>query len=205
MFNIKKEIRPWGSFSQFALNKKATVRLVCLKKGARIDFETKNDEIFVAIDDGLSFSLNKKRVSFKKNKEVCISKGSTGFVTAKKEDSMFLEVCFGKNPCCKKNFYEYAFNNFCTIKILNVNKGHRLSLQVHQKREENWIVLDDDLKVEIDNKELFPNKRNRMVIPRKAEHRLSAPISKGRVLEVCLGKKFNEGDETRLEDDYNRT
>ena len=102
------------------------------------------------------------------------------------------------------NFVQYAFNEQCTVKILTVEKGQRLSLQSHKKRDELWIMLDDGLMIELNDISITPGQGEEVYIPKGVKHRLSAPNSRGRVLEVSFGE-FDENDEIRYEDDYNRT
>ncbi|OGF26189.1 hypothetical protein A2331_01925 [Candidatus Falkowbacteria bacterium RIFOXYB2_FULL_34_18] len=100
-------------------------------------------------------------------------------------------------------FVQYVFNEKCTVKIITVKKGEELSLQSHENRDELWVAIDNDLKVELDGREIFPKREDIVFIPRKSKHRLSAPNKKGRILEVSFGD-FDEKDEIRYEDKYGR-
>jgi mannose-6-phosphate isomerase len=100
-------------------------------------------------------------------------------------------------------FKRYAHNDNCSVKILTVNQGQRLSKQVHKKRDELWIVLDEGLEIELEEEILKPKFGDEIVILRNSLHRLSAPRKKGRVLEVAFGF-YDEDDIERLEDDYDR-
>ena len=66
------------------------------------------------------------------------------------------------------------------------------------------MVLDPGAQVELDGEVLRPKKDEKVFIPRKTAHRLSA-IGNGsvRVLEVSFGD-FDEEDIVRLEDVYGR-
>jgi len=101
------------------------------------------------------------------------------------------------------NFTQFAFNEECTVKILEVKSGEELSLQSHKKRDELWVVLDEGLKVELDDKVIFPKEGEKVVIKRGMKHRLSSPNGGGRILEVSFGC-FDENDEIRYADKYGR-
>src|SRR5574340_644994 len=91
------------------------------------------------------------------------------------------------------NFEQYAYNQVCTVKILTVAAGQVLSLQSHQNRDELWVVIDEGLRVELDEAELDPSPGDRIVIPRHTKHRLASRGPRGRVLEISFGM-FDEGD-----------
>ncbi len=100
------------------------------------------------------------------------------------------------------NFEQFVLNKKCTVKILTVNPGHVLSKQSHKGREELWIMLDEGLTVEIEDKTFNPKKGEQAFIPKEAKHRLSSRIG-GRVLEISFGE-FDEKDIVRYEDNYGR-
>ena len=100
------------------------------------------------------------------------------------------------------NFRTYVMNDKCTVKILHVNAGQKLSRQYHKKREELWIILDEGLVVEVGDKVLHPKKLEEIRIPKGAIHRLSGKGG-GDVLEISFGS-FDEQDIVRLDDEYGR-
>ncbi len=101
------------------------------------------------------------------------------------------------------NFTQFAFNEQCTVKILEVSAGEILSLQSHENRDELWEAVDDGLQVEIGEETRILKRGERVFIPKGSKHRLSAPTVSGRVLEVSFGE-FDEHDEVRYEDKYGR-
>ena len=46
-------------------------------------------------------------------------------------------------------FKRYAHNEKCTVKIITVNPNQLLSKQVHRKRNELWVIIDEGLRVEL--------------------------------------------------------
>ncbi len=100
-------------------------------------------------------------------------------------------------------FKQYAHNQQVTVKIITVTEGGILSSQSHQNRDELWVVLDAGLKVELDDKEIFPEPGDEIVIPKRTVHRMSCAKGSCRVMEVSFGV-FDENDIVRYEDVYGR-
>jgi mannose-6-phosphate isomerase len=101
------------------------------------------------------------------------------------------------------NFVQYAHNEKCTVKIIEVNQGQRLSNQSHEKRDELWVILDRDLRVELDDRVIDTEPGDEIVIERNTKHRLSSIGGKARLLEISFGD-FDENDIIRFDDDYGR-
>ena len=90
-------------------------------------------------------------------------------------------------------------------KKIEINPGHRLSYQYHNKRSEVWIVIDGQLSVILDDVEHRLSKEDSIVIPKKSKHRAqNLTGSKVSFIEVQTGEYFGEDDIVRLNDDYNR-
>src|ERR1700761_7284627 len=85
-------------------------------------------------------------------------------------------------------FFQYANNEPCTVSLMTVLPGQRLSLQSHTGRAELWIVIDNGAKVQVDDLIKEYNAGDQIWIPANARHRLTnesaIPI---RVLEVAFG------------------
>jgi mannose-6-phosphate isomerase len=102
------------------------------------------------------------------------------------------------------NFRQFSLNHPTTVKILTVAAGGTLSLQVHKLRDELWIVLDDGLRIQVDDRVVDPSVGDEIVIMRGQQHRLSSLGAQGRVLEIGFGH-FDEDDIERVEDAYGRS
>ncbi len=102
------------------------------------------------------------------------------------------------------NFKQYISNEKCTVKIITVKPNQKLSLQSHERRDEIWVVLDNELEIVISSKTFRPKPGDQFFIPKKTKHRLSSLGKEGRVLEISLGE-FDEEDITRYEDVYGRS
>ncbi|WP_455370111.1 phosphomannose isomerase type II C-terminal cupin domain [[Eubacterium] cellulosolvens] len=100
-------------------------------------------------------------------------------------------------------FKQYACNEKCSVKIITVNPNQMLSSQAHKKRDELMVILDDELKVELDDQTLLPKPGDEIVIKRNTKHRVSSSGKQARILEVSFGF-FDENDIERFEDIYGR-
>jgi len=91
------------------------------------------------------------------------------------------------------------------VKRITVNPGAKLSLQMHHKRAEHWVVVSGTARVTRDN-EVFTLRENESTfIPLGATHRLenisSEPLH---LIEVQSGRYLGEDDIVRFEDSYGR-
>lgn len=101
-------------------------------------------------------------------------------------------------------FEQYTHNLPCTVKIITVEPGGRLSRQYHHRRDELWVVLDSGVEIELGEKNLRPEPGEKLYISRGTVHRLSGIGDRpARILEVSFGE-FDESDIVRLEDVYGR-
>lgn len=101
-------------------------------------------------------------------------------------------------------FRQYALNEACTVSLMFVAPGQRLSLQAHDRRAELWIVLDDGAEVQVGDRISHPPAGTEIWIDRSERHRLSGGDSTVRVLEVAFGD-WAQDDITRFADDYERS
>ena len=91
------------------------------------------------------------------------------------------------------------------IKRIEVNPGASLSLQLHKKRAEHWIVVEGSAKIEIDEQKLELIANQSCFVPVGAKHRLSNPGEIPLIIiEVQSGKYLGEDDIIRFKDIYGR-
>jgi mannose-1-phosphate guanylyltransferase/mannose-6-phosphate isomerase len=102
------------------------------------------------------------------------------------------------------SFYQYANNEDCTVSLMTVLPGQRLSLQSHTGRAELWIVIDNGAVVQVGDNISTYKSGDEIWIPANERHRLScngdSPV---RVLEVAFGN-WQQEDIQRYDDDYKR-
>ena len=92
------------------------------------------------------------------------------------------------------------------VKRLMLNPGARLSLQLHRKRAEHWVVVSGKAKVTRGEEELLLGANQSTYIPTGVRHRLENPGSEPLfVIEVQSGDYFSDHDIERFADDYRRT
>jgi len=102
------------------------------------------------------------------------------------------------------NFRQYVSNGDCTVSLMTVKPGQRLSLQSHTARSELWIVLDDGALIQVEDQVVEHGAGDEVWIPVHAKHRLSCTgATSVRVLEIAFGN-WHQTDITRYDDDYAR-
>jgi len=103
------------------------------------------------------------------------------------------------------SFKQYAHNRDCTVSLMTVRPGQRLSLQSHTGRAELWIVLDAGAVVQVGETVRTCTPGEEIWIPANEKHRLSCPAGHTpvRVLEVAFGN-WQQADIARYADDFQR-
>lgn len=91
------------------------------------------------------------------------------------------------------------------IKRIQVDPGHRLSLQMHYHRSEHWVVVSGTARVICGDKEIMLNSNQSTYVPPCTKHRLENPgVIPLVLIEVQNGQYLGEDDIVRFDDDYNR-
>ena len=92
------------------------------------------------------------------------------------------------------------------VKQLTVKPGARLSLQLHRRRAEHWVVVEGQAQV-TRGEEVFDLEPNQSTyIPIGTRHRLENPGQNTlRVIEIQCGDYLGEDDIERFDDVYGRT
>ncbi|RMH37584.1 MAG: mannose-1-phosphate guanylyltransferase/mannose-6-phosphate isomerase [Nitrospirae bacterium] len=91
------------------------------------------------------------------------------------------------------------------VKRITVNPGKRLSLQLHHRRSEHWVVIAGRARVTRGEEifDLHPGQST--AIPRETPHRLENPGDQIlEIVEVQNGNYLGEDDIVRLHDDFGR-
>ncbi len=101
-------------------------------------------------------------------------------------------------------FRSYPLRSVGSVKIIAVNPGAANSLQLHDRRNEYWIILDRGLEITVGARTWRPRPGEEVFVPRRTPHRMRCLARRPvRVMELWLGKS-SEADIVRLEDDYGR-
>ena len=91
------------------------------------------------------------------------------------------------------------------VKIITVNPGASLSLQMHHHRAEHWIVVKGTAQIELDGEKTLLSENQSIHIPLGSKHRLSNPGKLSlELIEVQSGAYLDEDDIVRFEDKFNR-
>lgn len=91
------------------------------------------------------------------------------------------------------------------VKRITVRPGASLSLQLHRRRAEHWIVVTGSALVTIDERKIQLEANQSTYIPVGSRHRLENPgIQPLELIEVQSGDYLGEDDIVRLDDIYGR-
>jgi mannose-6-phosphate isomerase-like protein (cupin superfamily) len=91
------------------------------------------------------------------------------------------------------------------VKRIMVKPGKRLSLQSHEHRAENWVVVRGQALVTVGEETVRLEKRQTVFIPERTKHRMENPGKQELVfIEVQTGTYLGEDDITRFQDDFDR-
>lgn len=103
-------------------------------------------------------------------------------------------------------YYESIdFGSRYQVKQICVHPGRKLSLQMHHKRAEHWVIVEGTARVTRDEETLVLEENQSTYIPIGTRHRLENPgESDLRLVEVQTGSYLGEDDIVRFDDDYGR-
>ncbi len=91
------------------------------------------------------------------------------------------------------------------VKRVSVNPGGRLSLQLHHKRSEHWVVIAGTARVTRGERVFDLTVGQSTAIPVETPHRLENPgTDQLHIIEVQNGPYLGEDDIVRFKDDYGR-
>ncbi|OGF59936.1 MAG: hypothetical protein A2Y62_07735 [Candidatus Fischerbacteria bacterium RBG_13_37_8] len=91
------------------------------------------------------------------------------------------------------------------IKAITVAPHQRLSLQLHHKRCEHWIVVQGKALITKDNKEILLKTYEHIDIPSETPHRITNNTDESVVIIEIQYGVCDENDIIRIEDDYGRS
>jgi mannose-1-phosphate guanylyltransferase len=91
------------------------------------------------------------------------------------------------------------------IKRIEVRPGAMLSLQLHHRRSEHWVVVSGQARVTNGDRVYTIRTNESTFIPQETKHRLENPTAEPLVLiEVQCGTYVGEDDIVRFDDQYGR-
>lgn len=99
------DIRPWGDFKQYVLNKECTVKIITVNPGEQLSLQRhlNRNEMWIPLDDGLEMYLSQEgdegvtvRMQAHTTARYFVERGWYHRVTNKsKRPARFLEIAFG--------------------------------------------------------------------------------------------------------------
>jgi mannose-6-phosphate isomerase-like protein (cupin superfamily) len=91
------------------------------------------------------------------------------------------------------------------VKRIMVKPGKRLSLQSHEQRAENWVVVQGKALFTLGNKTFELEPHQSVFIPENGKHRMENPGEEELLfIEVQTGSYLGEDDIIRYQDDFDR-
>lgn len=91
------------------------------------------------------------------------------------------------------------------VKLLHVNPGGKLSMQMHHHRSEHWVVVHGTAKITIGDEVKLAHENESVYIAATQWHRLENPGKVGlELIEVQIGSYLGEDDIERTDDVYRR-
>lgn len=91
------------------------------------------------------------------------------------------------------------------VKQIVVYPKKRLSLQLHHKRAERWVIVKGVAKITLGEDTLEKHENENLFIPKLTKHRVeNTGIHNLEFIEVQTGEYLGEDDIVRFEDDYGR-
>ena len=91
------------------------------------------------------------------------------------------------------------------VKRIEINPGHRLSLQFHHHRSEHWVVVSGTARVVIGERTEDVQAQESTFVPAGTSHRIENPGPLPLIIiEIQSGSYLGEDDIIRLQDDYGR-
>jgi len=91
------------------------------------------------------------------------------------------------------------------VKRIEVNPGKKLSLQMHHKRSEHWVVVEGNARVTVGDRVVDLASNESIYVPRLVKHRIENATARVLTLvEVQCGAYLGEDDIVRYSDDFGR-
>ncbi|MBI4843768.1 MAG: mannose-1-phosphate guanylyltransferase/mannose-6-phosphate isomerase [Nitrospirae bacterium] len=91
------------------------------------------------------------------------------------------------------------------IKRIVVYPGAKLSLQMHNRRSEHWVVVQGTAKILNGDKTVILHENESTYVPKGNRHRLENPGKEPlHIIEVQMGDYLGEDDIVRFDDDFGR-
>lgn len=96
--HIETDERPWGRFTRYAHNERCTVKIIEVAPAGVLSLQrhTKRDELWVALDAGLTFQIGEDEHAPEVGVPFLVPAGAVHRVRGGDAGGRFLEVAFGE-------------------------------------------------------------------------------------------------------------
>lgn len=97
LVNRARSERPWGYFEQFTLNEPSTVKLIVVKEGQRLSYQSHQhrDEFWRCIKGPLKAVVDGQDVVMNEGDELFVTAGTKHRLVGDQTDGLCLEISFG--------------------------------------------------------------------------------------------------------------
>ncbi len=95
--NVKKDIRPWGSFRQFTENETSTIKIIKVEAGKKLSlqYHDKRDEFWVVLAGNPVISIDETVKQAAVGEEFFIPRRMKHRIEALENNVQILEIAFG--------------------------------------------------------------------------------------------------------------
>lgn len=89
--------RPWGKFEQFTHNEQSTVKIITVKAGARLSYQShqKREEFWRCIKNSVKVTLDGKQSNLAEGDEIYIPLGAKHRLIGTEKEGQILEISWG--------------------------------------------------------------------------------------------------------------
>jgi mannose-6-phosphate isomerase len=96
---LKHVKKPWGSFDQYTLNERSTVKILTVNHGASTSLQShgRRKEFWVALDKGIRVQIGKEKILLRKGSSILVKKGTKHRLHCEgRLAARILEISFGE-------------------------------------------------------------------------------------------------------------
>ncbi|MGA3296959.1 MAG: phosphomannose isomerase type II C-terminal cupin domain [Candidatus Bathyarchaeia archaeon] len=96
---LKHVKKPWGSFDQYTLNERSTVKILTINPGASTSLQShkQRKEFWVALDKGVRVQIGKEKILLRKGSNILVKKGTKHRLQCEgRLAARILEISFGE-------------------------------------------------------------------------------------------------------------
>jgi mannose-1-phosphate guanylyltransferase/mannose-6-phosphate isomerase len=96
---LKHVKKPWGSFDQYTLNERSTVKILTIKPGASTSLQSHKHrkEFWVTFDKGIRVQIGKEKILLRKGSNILVKKGAKRRLQCEgRLAARILEISFGE-------------------------------------------------------------------------------------------------------------